>query len=45
MPTIAVVDGYALGGGAELALAADLRVVGAGAVFAFPEARHGIIPG
>ena len=45
MPTIAVVDGYALGGGAELALAADLRVVGAGAVFAFPEARLGIIPG
>lgn len=45
MPTIAVVDGYALGGGAELALAADLRVVGPDAVFAFPETRLGIIPG
>ena len=45
MPTIASIDGYALGGGAELALACDLRVVGPRAVFAFPEARLGIIPG
>lgn len=45
MPTIAYVDGYALGGGAELALACDLRVGGPSAVFAFPETRLGIIPG
>jgi methylglutaconyl-CoA hydratase len=45
MPTIAVVEGHALGGGAELALAADLRVADTRAAFAFPEARLGIIPG
>lgn len=45
MPTIAAVDGFALGGGAELALACDLRVCGHSAQFAFPETRLGIIPG
>lgn len=45
MPTVACVDGYALGGGAELALACDLRVCGRDAQFAFPETRLGIIPG
>jgi len=45
MPTIAVLEGYALGGGAELALACDLRVASAAATLAFPEARLGIIPG
>ena len=45
MPTIAAIDGVALGGGAELALACDLRVVGPGGALAFPEARLGIIPG
>ncbi|GAX78781.1 hypothetical protein CEUSTIGMA_g6218.t1 [Chlamydomonas eustigma] len=45
IPTIAAIDGFALGGGAELALACDLRVVGPEAVFAFPETQLGIIPG
>jgi methylglutaconyl-CoA hydratase len=44
-PTIASIDGYALGGGAELALACDIRVCGPQAQFAFPETRLGIIPG
>lgn len=45
MPTVACVEGLALGGGAELALAADIRVASSSAVFAFPEAQLGIIPG
>lgn len=45
MPSIAVLEGYALGGGAELALACDLRVCDTRAELAFPEARLGIIPG
>ena len=44
-PTVAAVDGVALGGGAEVALAADVRVVGPRASFGFPETRLGIIPG
>ncbi|GLI64111.1 hypothetical protein VaNZ11_007286 [Volvox africanus] len=45
MPTVAVVEGLALGGGAELALACDIRILGNGASMAFPEAQLGIIPG
>lgn len=45
MPTIAVLEGYAFGGGAELALACDLRVADTRAQLAFPEARLGIMPG
>ncbi|KAJ9533470.1 hypothetical protein QJQ45_026535 [Haematococcus lacustris] len=45
MPVVAVIEGFALGGGAELALAADIRVASDDAVFAFPEAQLGIIPG
>jgi methylglutaconyl-CoA hydratase len=36
---------FALGGGAELALACDIRVCGRDTQFAFPETRLGIIPG
>lgn len=44
-PVIAAVEGFALGGGGELALLADFIVAGEGAVFAFPEVTRGIFPG
>jgi enoyl-CoA hydratase len=44
-PVIAAISGYALGGGFELALAADLRVVAENAVLGLPEITLGVIPG
>ncbi len=44
-PVIAAMTGYALGGGLELALCADIRVAGENAKLGFPEILLGIIPG
>lgn len=45
MPTIALVNGFALGGGFEIALSCDMRLASENASFALPEVSLGIIPG
>lgn len=44
-PTIALVHGYALGGGLELAMACDIRIASAGSKFGQPEVTLGVVPG
>lgn len=44
-PIIAAIEGFALGGGAELAMHCDIILAAEDAQFAFPEVRLGILPG
>lgn len=44
-PTVAAVNGYALGGGFELALSCTIRLASQNAIFALPEVKLGMIPG
>ena len=45
IPVVAAVEGHALGGGLELALACDLILASSGAVMGLPETNLGVIPG
>lgn len=44
-PVVCAVNGYALGGGCEIAIACDFRVVSENALFGLPETSIGILPG
>ncbi|NLT28845.1 MAG: enoyl-CoA hydratase/isomerase family protein [Propionibacterium sp.] len=44
-PVVAAINGYALGGGLEVALCADYRIVGTKTQLGFPEVLLGVIPG
>lgn len=44
-PVVAAMNGHALGGGAELSLACDLRLLSSAATFGFPEIALGLFPG
>jgi enoyl-CoA hydratase len=44
-PTIAAINGFALGGGLEIALGCDFRIVGESAKLGLPEIQLGVIPG
>lgn len=45
VPSVALVNGYAFGGGAELAMACTFRLASANAIFGLPEIKLGLIPG
>lgn len=45
IPVIAAINGYALGGGLEMALCADIRICSENAKFGLPEIKLGVIPG